>query len=635
MGTLGPQSAPRKADMGFEAVHSSRGLPRPLRSAMSSGHEKAMFRTQPFLLFDDARLKGERLALYCDPFSVITASTVDEAMAALQEVEAARRAGHHVAGYASYELGYALEPRLCPLMPQTRGVPLLWFGVFGPPQILEGERIAEWFAAHVSGRAYAGPLELSESLESYAARFTHAERYIDAGDIYQVNLTFPARFAFAGDPLALYARLRGEARAGHGAFVYDGTRHILSLSPELFFEVKAGVISARPMKGTAPRGQSLAEDDALRTGLAASEKDRAENLMIVDLIRNDLGRIAGIGSVRVPDLYRIETYPTVHQMVSTVKADLKPGITADALFRAVFPCGSVTGAPKIRAMEIIRELEARPRDIYCGAIGAFASGGDAAFNVVIRTLTIIGGEGRLDVGGGVVADSTAGAEYEECLVKARFFEAAREPLSLLETLRFTPGEGFLRGPLHLARLEASARALGIAFDRRAVVTAMEQAVAGAAGPLRVRIELTEDGWPLVSVAPFVPPGPDTVWRFAISSIAVRSGDAFQRHKTVWRQLYESERAAALAEGRDEVLFLNERGEIAEGSMTNVFLRLDGRLVTPPLASGALDGVLRRDLLLRGEAEERVLMPEDLARAEAIWFGNSLRGLIPGKLLTPS
>jgi len=606
-----------------------------LRNAVPSGHEKAMVRNRPFLLFDDARLEGERLSFYCDPVSVLTAWTVDEAMAALEAVEAARRAGHHVAGYASYELGYAFEPRLQPLMPAQRGVPLLWFGVFGAPEILEGARIGEWFAEHVSGRAYAGPLSLAENPESYAARFTRAESYIDAGDIYQVNLTFPARFTFAGDPLALYARLRGEARAGHGAFVHDGTRNILSLSPELFFETRDGIISARPMKGTAPRGESPAGDDALRVGLAASEKDRAENLMIVDLIRNDLGRIAKTGSVRVPDLYRVETYPTVHQMVSTVEADLKPGVTVEALFRAVFPCGSVTGAPKIRAMEIIRELEPSSRGVYCGAIGAFTPEGDAAFNVAIRTLTIIGGEGRLDVGGGVVADSAAPAEYDECLVKARFFEAARQPLSLLETLRFTPGEGFLRGALHLARLESSARAFGIPFDCARVTVAMDEAVTGAAGPMRVRLELDDDGMPHVSAAPFAPPAPDMVWRFAISNILVLSDDAFQRHKTLWRQLYDSERARANAAGRDEVLFLNERGEIAEGSMTNVFLRLEGRLVTPPLASGALDGVLRRDLLLRGEAGERVLTPEDLVRAEAVWFGNSLRGLIRGELVTPS
>ena len=321
---------------------------------------------------------------------------------------------------------------------------MLWFGLFGSREALAGHEAAAWLESRVQGRAYAGPLRLGEMPEAYARSFARVQDYIAAGDAYQVNLSFPARFAFAGDPLALYARLRGRAQAGHGAFVDDGTRHILSFSPELFFAVENGVLTARPMKGTAPRGADAAQDAQIAACLKGSEKDRAENLMIVDLIRNDVGRVARTGTVKVENLFAVETYPTVHQMVSTVKGELRASTAVDDLVRALFPCGSVTGAPKMRAIEIIRELEKEPRGIYCGAIGSFSPDGSANFNVAIRTLTIEGAEGRLGIGGGIVVDSKSDAEYDECLIKARFFEEGRPPLSLIETLRFDPLGGAVR-----------------------------------------------------------------------------------------------------------------------------------------------------------------------------------------------
>ena len=286
-----------------------------------------------------------------------------------------------------------------------------------------------------------------------------------AGDIYQANLSFRAGFAFAGAPRALYEQLRAASLAPYCAYMdfFDekngGTRQILSLSPELFFQIEGGDIISRPMKGTSARE---GDDAAARAALATSPKDRAENLMIVDLIRNDLGRIAETGSVTVRDLFAVETYPTLHTMVSTVTAKLRPGTDIAAIVRALFPCGSITGAPKIRAMEILRALETSPRGAYCGAIGCFAPDGAARFNVAIRTLTISGGAGTLGIGGGVVQDSREASEYAECLLKARFFEAARRPLELIETLKFE--SGFVRLDRHLARMAASARRFDLAFD---------------------------------------------------------------------------------------------------------------------------------------------------------------------------
>jgi len=506
---------------------------------------------------------------------------------------------------------------------------LLWFGLFRARREFDSASLQALIVSSARGGAYAGPLRFQETRALYGEKFARVQDYIRAGDAYQVNLTSPARFAFAGDPLGLYARLRPSARAGHGGYIDDGERAILSFSPESFFRITDGSILARPMKGTAPRGADPDKDEQFRASLALSEKERAENLMIVDLIRNDLGRVAETGSVRVDDLFAIETYPTVHQMVSTVRADLRGDASPSDLIRALFPCGSVTGTPKIRAQEIIRELEQAPRGLYCGAIGYFAPGGVAEFNVAIRTITIAGNEGRLGVGGAIVADSRERAEYDECLVKARYYTAGRAPIGLIETLRHDAELGFIRGDLHLSRLERSASQLGLPFSRIAVERAMRAVVKGHAGATRVRIHLQEDGSIDVRGEPFVET-PPTGWAYAISPRRMQSADLLARHKIDWRQLFDEEFRRLNAEtGCDQVIFRNERGELVEANGSTIFLRRNGRLETPPLSSGALDGCLRRALIEGGEAIETALFPRDLERAE-VFLGNSLRGLVRAK-----
>ena len=567
------------------------------------------------------------------PRAVITADGAAEVPVALEAVCEALAAGRHVAGWLAYELGYVLEPRLGPLLPAN--TPLLCLGVFDAPQR---------DAPAPTGRAYAGPLAHDWDEAAYRTRFRQVKALIAAGDIYQANLSYRARFAFAGDPLALYDRLRAAACAPWCGYVDDGTRHVLSLSPELFFELSAsGVIAARPMKGTAARhGDDLAEGAAL----AASVKDRAENLMIVDLIRNDLGRIAQTGSVAVKALFDVETYPTLHTMVSTVAARKRTEAGIADILRALFPCGSVTGAPKIRAMEILRALEDAPRGAYCGAMGYFAPDGSAKFNVSIRTLTISGGDGVLGIGGGVVQDSNASAEYAECRLKARFFEEGRPPLQLIETLKWvSPGraqgpvvlppgrapqghaarrglgqEGdFVRLESHLARMAASARVFGLAFDTGKARAALAGAVTGRDGPQRVRLTLDEAGRHEASAAPLE--ANPSCWTYEIAAARIRSADLLQRHKTSWRSLYDRHSGMA-----DEVLFCNERGELAEGARSNIFIEHDGVLLTPPLCAGALDGRLRAELIALGRAREATLMPGDLRNA-MVYCGNSLRGLI--------
>jgi para-aminobenzoate synthetase/4-amino-4-deoxychorismate lyase len=571
----------------------------------------------PQVIVDD----GDRERSWSGPVATVRANTPADIGTAFAKIESALASGHHVGGYFSYELGYALERRLLPLMPSCK-MPLLWFGIF------ENSVAPAAGVDQTRSRAYAGPLRHDWSAQNHADAFARVHALIAAGDLYQANLTYRARFAFGGDPLALYRRLRARAGARHCAYVDDGERQLLSFSPELFFEISPeGIIRARPMKGTAARGETPNEDQAARARLATNEKERAENLMIVDLLRNDLSRVSQPGSVRVETLFEVETYPTVHQMVSSISARLEPGAGVERIVRALFPCGSVTGAPKLRAMEVIREVETDARGIYCGAIGWFAPDGRAAFNVAIRTLMITGGGGEVGIGGGIVFDSRAEPEYEECRIKARFYEAGRPEIRLIETLRYAPAAGFVRGERHLARMAASAAALGLPFDQAAAWAALRACTKGAEGSLRIRLTLGEDGAFEAAAEPFS--GSFTSWRFAVSPERVWSGDPLLRHKTSIRELYDGEHTRLVKEtGCDEVLFLNERGELTEGSRTNIFVQKEGGLLTPPVASGLLDGCLRRELIEQGRCLEAVLRPDDLARAEQIFLGNSLRGLIP-------
>ena len=546
--------------------------------------------------------------VFSAPFGIIRADSPGEVPAALAAVEAALATGHHVAGWLGYELGHVLEPRLGPPPP----IPLLRLGIFQPPSPK---------APALQGRAYAGPLVPEWNAAAYGLRFAQVKDLIAAGDIYQANLSFRARFAFLGDAQALYEDLRAASAAPHCGFVNDGESQILSLSPELFFELTAdGHLTVRPMKGTIAR---CGDDASERSRLANSTKDRAENLMIVDLIRNDLSRIAEGGSVEVSDLFRVETYPTLHAMVSTVRARKREDAGIAEIVRALFPCGSVTGAPKIRAMEILRNLEDSPRGVYCGAVGHFAPAPNnrfsARFNVAIRTLTIEGGRGELGIGGGVVQDSRADSEYAECRVKARFFETGRKPLMLIETLRHDGG--FVRLGQHLARMASSARALGFPFDENAALAALNVAVAGAKGALRLRLTLDETGQ-CKAAAHGLPPNPPH-WRYRISPERTQSSDQLLRHKTSRRELYDRDHPDC-----DEMLFCNEHGELTEGARSNIFIRRDGLLLTPPLEAGLLPGILRAELIARGEARAAVLTPDDLKGD--VYLGNSLRGLIVAK-----
>ncbi|MCK0532780.1 aminodeoxychorismate synthase component I [Sphingobium agri] len=373
---------------------------------------------RPFVLLDDASSPSGHVTLFSDPLRMIEAETLADVVPALDAVREATRAGAHAAGFVSYDAGAAFDPAM-PVTP-SQG-PLLWFGIFEAPRTLPSHRFAELLPG---GDAVfdLGPLLPGTTEGQHAERIAALLDLIQAGDLYQANLTFAANMQFHGDPLALYARLRQRQRAPYGAILSTGTGLIFSFSPELFFTLKRRDIACRPMKGTAERHLDPDADAEAARSLAADPKQRAENLMIVDLMRNDLSRVAAAGSVQVPQLFAVETYPTVHQMVSAVTARRREDVDAFDILAALFPCGSITGAPKIRAAQVIAHLEDRPRGVYTGSIGHFAPNGDASFNVAIRTLTFAPKDARLTIGlgSGIVADSDPLAEWKECLTKARF-----------------------------------------------------------------------------------------------------------------------------------------------------------------------------------------------------------------------
>jgi para-aminobenzoate synthetase / 4-amino-4-deoxychorismate lyase len=568
----------------------------------------------PFVLLDDARATGASPArFYTDPVEIVTTRRADEVMTALEVLRTATRGGLHAAGYLAYEAGAALEPKLWAT--GQSDAPLLWFGLFRGYREIAPREIGAMLPAAKSG--WLGTPMPDVSRNDYDAQLAQVKALIEAGDIYQANLTFGSTVATMGHPLALYAGLRARAANPYGAVVATGKQWLLSLSPELFFALHDGKVTTRPMKGTAP-------PDADPAALADDPKQRAENLMIVDLLRNDLSRVAATGSVAVPELFQVERYPTVQQMTSTVTAQLAEGRDAVDLLKALFPCGSITGAPKIRSMEAIGEIEGRQRGVYTGSIGRIDPGGDAAFNVSIRTLVLDAGGSvaRLGLGSGIVADSAAPSEWTECLAKGAFVPSQRR-FDLVETMRFDPDQGLVRLEAHLTRMKASAEAFGFAFDRHAARNDLQAATFRLREAARVRLLLARGGHVAVEVRA-LPPSPAGPVAVRVVPLPVDPADFRLRHKTTDRAFYDAARGDSF-----EVVFAVSDGRLTEGSFTNVFVERDGVLLTPPAETGLLGGILRNELVEQGRAREAELRVDDLRHG--FFIGNSLRGLLPARL----
>ena len=574
-----------------------------------------------WILFDDARPGGARPRLYRAPRSVVVAKRFDEVVPALDQVRSAVAGGAHAAGWLAYEAGHAFDPKLAASMREIKG-PLLCFGLYDG---FETPDLADLLPSR--NGAFAGTPHPRIERAVYEAAVGEVREHLFAGDYYQANLTFGCDVPVAGDPLALYARLRRSSGAGWGGIIVDGERTILSLSPEQFFTIRDGVIEAKPMKGTAPRHADPVADAAAATALARDPKQRAENLMIVDLMRNDVARVAETGSVEVPDLFAIESFPTLHQMVSRITARLREGLDAVNVLETIFPCGSVTGAPKIAAIEALRRLEPEPRGAYTGSMGWIAPEGDAAFNVMIRTLEWRHGDhrARLGLGSGLVVDSKPGDEWAECLLKGAFVTRERQNFDLIETMRFDPHDGISELERHLDRLDASSSELGFRFDRHAARNELQAATFGRKDRAMVRLLLSPTGTMAIQVKRYEPPR-ETPVRVAVRALPVDSSDFRLRHKTTDRRFYDRARQE---DGAFETIFVDRDGQLTEGSRTSIFVERDGRLMTPPARRGLIPGILRAKLIDEGKAEEADLTPSDLA--EGFFIGNIVRGLIPARL----
>ncbi|HEY9090886.1 aminodeoxychorismate synthase component I [Parasphingorhabdus sp.] len=585
----------------------------------------------PFILLDDAR-DGEDTAparLYRNPVKTVMAFEPHELDKVLQDVAAAQKAGLHAAGYMSYEAGLMLENRLAARLRSGRTCPLAWFGLFEDFDLLEPEAVAAELPD--AKGAWLGKIRPGISRQDYNRAFAKVQDYITGGDIYQANLTFRAHADYAGHPLALYAAIRGRAKAGYGGVVFDGKNWVLSFSPELFFALKEGRITAKPMKGTAARLPDKSADAAMQAELQSDPKQRAENLMIVDLLRNDLSRLAEPGSVKVRELFQVESYPTIHQMTSTVTAKLAEDYSAVDLLRQIYPCGSITGAPKIRAMEIIDELECDQRGIYCGSIGRIDADGDAAFNVAIRTFFLGKDQETLSIGlgSGVVADSVVDDEWRECLAKGKFAAvnegADNRIMDLMETMAFIPERGIVRLEAHLERMKASAAALEFEFDRHAARNAIQAITFHQDQPAKVRLMLARSGAIAIELQPMPAPLTEPV-KVKLTPMLADPLDYRLRHKTSDRTIYHAPDIQADA----HPLFHDPEGYLTEGAIWNIFVERAGKLLTPPLSRGVLPGILRAELLASGKAVESDLRAGDLN--SGLYVGNSLRGLMKARLV---
>ena len=565
----------------------------------------------PVLLESYAPGGQGRSFTFDQPVDEVVALEVGDVRSALIAVEQAVDKGLHAAGFLCYEAAAGLDKAYCTR--EAGALPLLYFALFsGRDEVVVGGEVGDYSL---------GEWQASVSQEQYRADIERVRAYIAAGDTYQVNYTLRLRSDFAGDARALYRAMGQLQQCGYSAFFDLGEHILLSASPELFFQLDGRQCTARPMKGTRPRGCWSAEDRRLAEELRNSAKDRAENVMVTDLLRNDLGRISDVGSVQVSALWETERYPTVWQLTSTVASRLKEGVGLADVFAALFPCGSITGAPKIRTMQIIAELERDPRGIYTGCMGYWSPGEDACFNVAIRTAHLDTKKGLLEygVGSGVTWASSAAAEYAECLVKAQVMHVRRPVFHLLETMLCEEGQYFLLDR-HMQRLADSAAFWGFSCD----IDHVEQLLVKKSNCLgendfRVRVLLDDSGAVKFEYHPLTP---HKRLKVTLATEKVDSADPFLYHKTTHRAVYEQHLAARA--DCDDVVLHNERGELTECCIGNLVLEMDGERYTPPIESGLLAGTFRAELLARGEIRERVIKRDELARADAHYLINSVR-----------
>jgi para-aminobenzoate synthetase/4-amino-4-deoxychorismate lyase len=557
---------------------------------------------------------GKLLLRFDSPIEILTATQLSEVLPLLKAAEAASKSGHWVALMLCYEAAPVFDSALKTRSPGE--LPLAWAAVFDhPSQDHTNNDCAPYKAGQWTPRV---------TREEFGNAIARIRDLIACGDTYQVNYTFPMTAKFSGDSRSWFRNLSQAQGATYCAYFDLGRFKVLSLSPELFFELKGRTILTRPMKGTIKRGRWPEEDKYLAGRLEQSAKDRAENVMIVDLLRNDLGRVSVNGSVNVSHLFEIERYETLWQMTSTIEATLRDDLSLPELMRGLFPCGSITGAPKVRTMEIIRELEPYPRGIYTGTLGFLRPGGDATFNVAIRTVVIDSelGEATFGVGGGITYDSTAESEYEECLVKSSFLNTAPIEFQLLESLLLENGEWFLL-ERHLERMRATADYFGFRFDETEVSSELYRISSNRSrGRWKVRLLSAKDGSCNAEAVELRTPFEEPL-RVGLAAEPVDTNDRFLFHKTTNRAVYE--KALASRGDCDDVILWSEKGEVTESTIANVVVVIGDDYFTPPQASGLLAGTFREELLANGKIRERVIYRDELKQAREIYLINSVQG----------
>lgn len=575
---------------------------------------------EPILSFEFATPEGSiRPLTFKNPDKIFQARTIDEVLPAFEKIQAEIQKGYYAAGFLTYESAPAFDPAF--QVKKDGSMPLLWFGIFENPQI---EAISSSGTYHLS--EWVPSVERNEFDEAI-----HSIKHsIEIGKTYQTNYTIRLVSQFQGDKIAYFESLKKAQTSNYCAYVQTNEHTILSASPELFFRLEGNELTTRPMKGTIKRGNSTEEDKANANRLYHSEKDRAENVMIVDLLRNDLGVIAETGSVNVSKLFEIEQYPTVHQMTSTITAKIAENIQISDIFKALFPCGSITGAPKVSTMEIIANLETTPREAYCGAIGYITPNKEAIFNVPIRTVLINDTTKKAiyGVGGGITWDSTSDGEYDEVLAKARILKEKRPDFQLLESILLNEGHYFLLDE-HLDRLENSAQYFDFPYNRIKIKESLQNLIHSTTlNKAKVRLLLSKEGKLILDAQPLT--HFESIQTITLAKEPIDKNNPFLYHKTTNREIYTHFHRLKPS-GVFDVLLWNKDHELTEFTSGNIVLEMDDGFWTPPIHSGLLAGTFRDKLIRVGQIQEKTLTIADLKNSKKIWFINSVREWVEVKL----
>lgn len=574
-----------------------------------------------------------RSYLFTEPIEVISCNSLNKVRPSLNIIERLLEKGYFAAGFVSYEAGFAFEDAL-----QGKAgyvFPLLWFGIYKRPVIFNHRKIR--FTDNPPSPDYSlNNLRLNISKKEYINAVKKVKSYIEEGQTYQVNYTFKLRFSFSGSAFDLYLNLRKKQTVSYSALIRFGRKYIISLSPELFFRKEGDYIQVKPMKGTADRGRYLEEDIRNERLLELCPKNRSENIMIVDLLRNDLGRISKTKTVRVKRLFEVENYESILQMTSTIEGRINPGVSLYDLFKAIFPSGSVTGAPKIRTMQIIDELEKEPRRIYTGSIGFISPKDESVFNVAIRTLLIDKERktGEMGIGSGVVYDSQPPKEYTECKLKAEFLTRNISDFQLIETILWESDRGYFLLDLHLERLSESAAYFKFLCDEKVVLKTLRREALNFDKDRGYRVRLLLDKEGEVTTVSTAIETDNAERLITFSDRRTSSSDIFLFHKTTNRKLYDDEYKRCRKKGFYDIIFQNEKGQITEGAISNIFIKKNNIYYTPPIECGLLKGVYRRYLMRNRlfPVEEKILYPEEIRYADEILLTNAIRKAVRVKLI---